>query len=100
MRAHVRYHVDLKVLVTAGPKLKPGVFWADVRSLGEGGLGAEIPVPLGEGHTVLLDLLLWNQYVTLPASVRYHTGTLHGFQFLDVTQEQRAVIRQYCETLL
>ena len=99
-RSHPRYHVDLKVLLTAGAKIGQGELWAEARSLGEGGLGAELPTTLPEGDTVRIDLSLRDQKLSLPASVRYHAGAIHGFQFLDITHEQRTAIRKYCETLL
>ncbi|MBV9147099.1 MAG: response regulator [Acidobacteria bacterium] len=99
-RAHLRYHVDLKVLVTMLPKRKPGVFWASAQSLGEGGLGAEVSVALATGDTVLLDLFLKEEYLSLPASVRYQTDAVHGFQFIGITPAQGQKIRQYCESLL
>lgn len=52
-----------------------------------------------ERWIVLLDLMLQERVLSLPASVRYHTGPLHGFQFIDITQQQRTPIRNYCETM-
>ena len=99
VRAFPRYKVELKVLLSATAHTEPSVFWIDVRTLGEGGMGAALPVSLDPDQTVLVDLRLFDQLLTLPASVRYHSGPLHGFKFIDITNEQRAAIRQYCQLL-
>jgi CheY-like chemotaxis protein len=100
VRAYPRFNVDLRVLLTSGGAFGHRVFWITARSLGEGGLGADVPVRLGEDDTVLLDLMLSERLLTVPSSVRYHSGHFHGFQFIDITDDQRAAIRQYCECLL
>jgi len=89
----------MRVLLSGRGRATPGVFWINVRSIGEGGIGADLPVSLESGETVLLDLMLWERVVSLPAAVRYHTGPLHGFQFIDITEEQRTAIRDYCQTI-
>jgi hypothetical protein len=59
-------------------------------------LGAEVPVKLDTNAIVLLDVLLDEEIVTVPASVRYNIGKFHGFAFVDMGEEHRAMIRQYC----
>ena len=97
LRAYPRFNVDMRVLLISKEAVESGVFWISARTLGEGGIGADLPVPLQQGATVLLDLVLRDQVLTLPSSVRYQTGAFHGFQFLDISNEQRAAIRKYCE---
>ena len=75
------------------------MFWINAQTLGEGGVGADVPVSLETGETVLLDLVLEERVLSLPAAVRYHTGPLHGFEFVDITQEQRSAIRRFCQTM-
>jgi len=99
VREHPRYKVEVRVLISGRGGATPGVFWINARSLGEGGMGADVPVSLQDGEIVLLDLILQERVVSLPAAVRYHTGPRHGFQFIDITQEHRTAIRQYCETI-
>ena len=99
IREYARYKVALRVLLNAPKIAKPGVFWINAQSLGEGGLGADLPLSLQEGEMVLLDLMFLDRVLSVPASVRYHTGHFHGFKFVDITKEQRTAIRQYCQAL-
>ena len=97
IREYPRYKVALRVLLNAPKVGKSGVFWINAQSLGEGGMGADLPLSLQEGEMVLLDLMIRDRVLTVPASVRYHTGHFHGFKFVDITKEQRTAIRQYCQ---
>ena len=99
VRAHPRYKVELRVLLSGRAGAALPVFWINARSLGEGGVGADLPFSLENDEIVLLDLMLQERVLSLPASVRYHTGSLHGFQFIDLTEEQRAAIRHYCQMM-
>lgn len=99
MRAHPRYKVELRILLSGRGGATPPVFWINAQSLGEGGVGADVPFSLENDEVVLLDLMLQERVLSLPAAVRYHTGPLHGFQFIDITEEQRKAIRSYCETI-
>jgi hypothetical protein len=62
-------------------------------------MGADLPVSLEKGEIVLVDLMIRERILSLPASVRYRSGSLHGFEFLDITEEQRTAIRHYCQTM-
>jgi len=97
VRAYPRCKVDLRVLLTSGETVEPNVFWINVRSLGEGGIGADVPIHLAKDATVQLDLMLADRMLSVPSSVRYHSGPFHGFQFIDTSAEQRAAIRNYCQ---
>ena len=99
MRSYHRYRVELRVLLSAHPRAAPNVFWINAQTLGEGGVAADVPVSLETGETVLLDLVLEERVLSLPAAVRYHTGPLHGFEFVDISEEQRSAIRRYCQTM-
>ena len=90
--------MELRVLLTGRWSSIPEVFWIIARDLGEGGMGADLPVRLQKGEIVVLDLALVDQALSLPAVVRYQTGPIHGFQFIAISEEQRMAIRQYCQT--
>ncbi|HWC19824.1 MAG TPA: PilZ domain-containing protein [Terriglobales bacterium] len=98
VRAYPRYKVELRVLLTGRWSVIPEAFWINARDVGEGGMGADVPILLQEGEIVLLDLMLADQVLSLPAVVRYQTGPIHGFQFIAITEEQRITIRQYCQS--
>ena len=98
VRAYPRYKVELRVLLTGRWGAIPEVFWVKAGELGEGGMRAHVPVLLQEGEIVVLDLMLGDQVLSLPAVVRYQTGPTHGFQFIAISEEQRIAIRQYCQT--
>lgn len=99
VRTHPRHRVDIRVLLTAKQEVRSSPTWINVRSLGEGGIGAEVPMVLETGDAVLINLMLSDRMLVLPASVRYHSGAFHGFQFLDITNEQQKFIRQHCQAM-
>jgi hypothetical protein len=73
------------------------MFWIKAQTLGEGGIEAGVPVSLARGEIVLLDVMIQEEILSVPARVHYQTGHLHGLQFIDITEQQRTTIRHYCQ---
>jgi hypothetical protein len=63
-------------------------------NIGEGGLGAALPLALGIGEKVIVNLEQFE--LVLLASVRHHEGFLHGFEFHLLAPRQHEVLRQLC----
>jgi hypothetical protein len=69
--------------------------------VGEGGLGGNVDGSLEPGDLVIL--LLVDRRLKMPfeprARVRYRIRDTYGFEFVDVTAEQKAEVRRFCHQL-
>ena len=90
-RAHTRYLLDLRIVVRAKETLI-----GRTKDLAEGGLGATIPSDIGVGEIVELELQLpeTTEPLKIKAEVRYQHGFQYGFKFVEITQQQKEMIRQ------
>lgn len=100
-RRFPRYRTDLKLTVLVlGPD---GHFQVNglCNQIGEGGLGAIISSELTIGEMVNLQLSVpaEPQPISLRAVVRWRDRLQHGFEFFGAPSEERARIRDYCQTL-
>ena len=95
-RYPVAIPVDITVLRSGAPASIPG------RSLdiGEGGVAAVLAAELQPGEWVAVELKLPNAGPTLQtkAVVRHHNQLRCGFEFLDLSQDQRSMIRRWAGT--
>lgn len=75
--------------------------WGRSNEMGKDGIGATLTRELDPGQVVSLELTFpKTSYPTkIRALVRYRDGLRHGFEFLTLTKEQRAVVDQACEML-
>ena len=98
-RRFPRYRTDLKLTVLVlGPD---GHFEINglCNQIAEGGLGAIISSELSVGEMVNLQLLipLELQPISLRAVVRWRKSLQHGFEFFEISSQQRTLIRDYCK---
>jgi hypothetical protein len=72
------------------------VFHGRTKDISESGLGAVVAGELDTGEPLQLEFYLPGKLnpVKLAAEVRYHQGFQYGFQFLDVSEQQRNMIRE------
>lgn len=63
-------------------------------NIGEGGLGAALPRAVAIGEKVIVNLELLD--LVLLASVRYHDGFLHGFEFHLIGPRQQTLLKELC----
>ena len=90
-RAHSRYLLDLRVVVRAKE-----TFIGRTKDIAEGGLGATIPSDIDIGQIVELELQLSEARdpLKIKAEVRYRHGFQYGFKFVQITEEQKEMIRR------
>jgi c-di-GMP-binding flagellar brake protein YcgR len=90
-RANPRYLLDLRLVVKAKETLL-----GRTKDIAEGGLGATIPgaIPIGEIVELELQLPETLEPLKLKAEVRYSKGFQYGFRFLNITEQQRELIRR------
>ena len=95
-RKFPRYLIDQRLILKAG-----GVFHGRTKDISEGGLGATVAGELNADTDVELEFYLPGKLapLQLKAEIRYQQGFQHGFRFLDVTEVQRAMIREACVNL-
>jgi PilZ domain len=102
-RRFPRYALDLRLAVHV---FRPGTgasasVWGRSSELGEDGIGGTLTGELETGEVVSMEfsLPLTAYPMKVRALVRYRRGLHHGFEFLALSAEQRAVIRRVCEML-
>lgn len=90
-RAHSRYLLDLRIVVRAKE-----TFIGRTKDIAEGGLGATIPGNIDIGEIVELELQLPDakEPFKAQAEVRYRQGFQYGFKYVQITQEQKEMIRR------
>lgn len=90
-RAHSRYLLDLRIVVRTKETLI-----GRTKDLAEGGLGATIPNNIDIGEIAELELQLPGnpEPLKIKAEVRYRHGFQYGFKYLDITEQQKEMIRR------
>jgi c-di-GMP-binding flagellar brake protein YcgR len=95
-RAHTRYLLDLRIVVRAKETLI-----GRTKDIAEGGLGATIPSNIDIGEIVELELQLseTTELLKIKAEVRYRHGFQYGFKYVEITQQQKEMIRRATHNL-
>ncbi|HEX3155378.1 MAG TPA: PilZ domain-containing protein [Candidatus Angelobacter sp.] len=90
-RAHSRYLLDLRIVVRAKETLI-----GRTKDIAEGGLGATIPNEINIGQIVELELQLPGtpEPLKIKAEVRYRHGFQYGFKYVQITEQQKEMIRR------
>jgi chromosome condensin MukBEF complex kleisin-like MukF subunit len=90
-RAHSRYLLDLRIVVRTKE-----TFIGRTKDIAEGGVGATIPSEIDIGEIVELELQLSeaNELLKIKAEVRYRHGFQYGFKFVQITEQQKEMIRR------
>ena len=90
-RAHSRYLLDLRIVVRTKE-----TFIGRTKDIAEGGLGATIPSSINIGEIVELELQLSEakEPLKIKAEVRYRQGFQYGFKFVQITEQQKEMIRR------
>ena len=90
-RAHTRYLLDLRIVVRAKETLI-----GRTKDIAEGGLGATIPSNIDIGEIVELELQLpdTTEPLKIKAEVRYRQGFQYGFKYMQITEQQKEMIRR------
>jgi len=101
VRRFPRYPVQLPFAVITDRRGEVSTLPGRAVTVGEGGLGGKVDGSLEPGELVIL--LLADPRLKMPfeprARVRYHTRDTYGFEFVDVSPEQRAEVQRFCHQL-
>lgn len=101
LRRFRRYPVRLPFEITAERSGEPQISQGYSTVIGEGGIGAKLDGDLAPSEFVLLRVLdsRLNAPLEAHAQVRYRNNKAYGFEFVDITPEQREEVRRFCELL-
>jgi hypothetical protein len=98
-RRFPRYYTDLPIRLRDQQEQE---FAGRCVVIAEGGLAAILPQPITAGSVVTLQLSIPHHSTVLEAwaIVRNQVGLRHGFEFVSLTDLERAAIRQFCNGLM
>jgi len=100
-RRHARYLLNTGLAVISGT----GDQQINIRSravdISESGVGGVFHENWKVGIRVELEMSLpvGPALLNVAAIVRHHTGTRYGFEFIDISPEQRGILRDACKLL-
>jgi CheY-like chemotaxis protein len=93
-RGSPRYRIRLPFVVWEGEATSRQVLYGETSDLGEGGIGGMVEGDLPLSEAVRLHLMFGNAALQTRGTVRHRSGQFYGFQFLDLTPEQRETIKR------
>ncbi len=97
-RGFPRFALTVKVTITQQDNLQR--IAGKTVDIGLGGFCAAFPEPLSEKKVLAeFRVPLSRESLTLKAVLRHNEGDRYGFQFLNITPEEREAIRRGCQTL-
>ena len=101
LRRHERYRTDFPVKATILRESGYDEVQGRCGDIGQGGMGAIFAAELGKGEVVSLEFRLTNhaEQLMIRSIIRYRRGFVHGLEFLGLTDEQQAVITEFCSSL-
>jgi len=99
-RRHPRYLLSTHLMATPETE-QPGAEHSRTLDLSESGVGGLFHESWPVGSRVRLEVSLPVEQTPLKvgAIVRHHTGVRYGFEFIEVSLEQRRVLQRACEVL-
>jgi len=100
-RRFQRYSADIRISIMVFRPAGSASMWGRSTELGEDGIGATLTGEIEPGEVVSMELSL--PVTALPlrlrAITRYRDGLRHGFEFLALNEDQRAMLQRACEML-
>jgi len=93
-RASPRYRIRIPFVLRPGQAPEGQVLHGESSDLGEGGLGGMVAGELAVLQPVRLQLTLHEKAIETRCAVRHRSGQFYGFQFLELTPQQREAIRR------
>lgn len=95
-----RYRADIRVRIALSTPV-PVILHARAADLSTSGISIVLPHPdLSEAISVVgLKVPGCDDPVWIPVSLRHHSGFRCGFEFFDLSLEQRGLVRRLCAAL-
>ncbi len=100
-RSFARFAFDIPFAVYLSETASIPISTGTMRDISLGGVGGMLEEAVGIGQRLWLEFRLPNaaDAMRLLSKVRHGSGHRFGFQFLNITPEQRDSIRQACQGL-
>jgi c-di-GMP-binding flagellar brake protein YcgR len=100
-RRHRRYLLSSHLMAAPDNEEQPGAEHSRALDISESGLGGLFHESWPVGSRVKLEVSLPVEQTPLKvgAIVRHHTGVRYGFEFVDISLEQRRILQRACEAL-
>lgn len=99
-RQYPRYKVDIRVKVVVHNNGRYETIHGRSNHLGVGGMGVTLTRELECGTLAMLEFSIPNcEVFKMRSELRYRFGFKCGFQFFDVSSEQRTLIKAFCSEL-
>jgi hypothetical protein len=95
-----RYRADIRVRVALSTPV-PVILHARAADLSTSGMSIVLPQPdLSEAISVVgLKVPGSDAYLWIPVRLRHHSGFRCGFEFVELSLEQRGLVRRLCAAL-
>lgn len=101
-RVHRRFPADIRVRIAIIERASPCIIHARLNDLSSGGVNIMVPRDLADGTLAMVglrfpgtdDAILWFR-----SKLRHRKGFRCGFQFVDVSAEQKLLLRDLCHSL-
>ena len=100
-RSFARFAMEVPVSAMLSESASIPVASGKMRDISLGGVGVVLDPPVGVGQRLWLEFRLpqGTSSLRILCKVRHYHGGRFGFQFLNITPEQREEIRQSCQGL-
>jgi len=100
-RRFTRYPADIRIDAQVFRPSGTVSLWGRSSEIGEDGIGGTLTEEVEPGEVVSMEITLpmSNCSMKFRALVRYRIGLRHGFEFLALSREQKAALRELCEGL-
>lgn len=101
VRAFPRFAVDIGFTLQPAPPDALGRIRGRMVDIGLGGFGGVTSMEIGLRQKLVAEFRLPGAHEPLQIKVivRYHKESRYGFEFLDISRQQRDQIRQACQSL-
>ena len=101
-RRHPRYLLSMRLMAASITEEQPAAEHSRTLDISESGVGGLFHESWEVGSRVRLEVSLpveETPLIKVGAIVRHHTGVRYGFEFIDVSLEQRSVLQRACRAL-
>ena len=100
-RRHERYLLNTRLMVIPGIENQENAIQSRALDISESGVGGLSDENWKVGIRVQLEVSLPvnSTLLKVGAIVRHHTGVRYGFEFIDISPEQRRILGGACEAL-
>lgn len=98
-RQNHRYRLDIRVQIAVAERNRPVILHARINDLSTGGVSVIVPRELEPGAPAMIGFRVRDEVVWFRSRLRHRSGFRCGFQFVEMNNEQKLLIRRLCYEL-